>query len=32
MLDGKISKDYRITKENLESIIREYLLIKEDNK
>ncbi|MCK5303863.1 MAG: ATP-binding cassette domain-containing protein [Candidatus Heimdallarchaeota archaeon] len=32
MLDGKISKDYRITKENLESIIKEYLLIKEDNK
>ncbi len=32
MLDGKISKDYRITKENLENTIREYLLIKEDNK
>jgi len=32
MLDGKISKDYRITKDNLENIIREYLLIKEDNK
>ncbi len=32
MLDGKISKDYRITKENLESTIKDYLLIKEDNK
>ncbi|MCG3223846.1 MAG: ATP-binding cassette domain-containing protein [Candidatus Heimdallarchaeota archaeon] len=32
MLDGKINKDYRITKENLENTIREYLLIKEDNK
>ncbi len=32
MLDGKISKDYRITKENLENTIREYLLIKENNK
>ncbi len=32
MLDGKINKDTRITKENLENIIREYLLIKENNK
>ncbi|MHA1345862.1 MAG: ABC transporter ATP-binding protein [Candidatus Heimdallarchaeaceae archaeon] len=32
MLDGIISKDTRITKENLEDIVKEYLLIKENNK
>ncbi|MBY9001089.1 MAG: ATP-binding cassette domain-containing protein [Candidatus Heimdallarchaeota archaeon] len=32
MLDGKIAEDSRITKENLETIVREYLQIQESKK